>query len=301
MAAFNRSSEEKDIVEKLKRCESSTDIIQTTLKTDERVIARVTDGIYRQPGSALRELLSNAYDADATKVVIRTDAPRFRKITIEDDGYGMTPEVLANLLLHIGGSAKRNEKGQSLGITSNEDPSLSPGGRRLIGKIGIGLFSVSQLTYRFQIITKTEGEAFRTIATIALRHYSDEDVAKNKNHEYESGKVKIWREKADDIDSHGTTLILDGIRPQTRDTLRSKNVWSAIDQKENHIAEDEHIEIDPPVFHIGRVDEDEAFLRESHGNFDNTPWDEHDPPDVAFKNLVQAVWDESERKIKKPQ
>ena len=34
------------------------------------------------------------------------------------------------------------------------NPSLSPGGRRLIGKIGIGLFSVSQLTRHFQIITK---------------------------------------------------------------------------------------------------------------------------------------------------
>ncbi|MDD2734633.1 MAG: hypothetical protein PHF56_11890 [Desulfuromonadaceae bacterium] len=58
----------------------SENLVSTTLKTDERVIACVTDGIYRQPGSALRELNVNAYDADATKVVVKTDAPRFGRI-----------------------------------------------------------------------------------------------------------------------------------------------------------------------------------------------------------------------------
>ena len=42
---------------------SSESPVKTVLRTDERVLARVTDGIYRQPGSALRELVSNAYDA----------------------------------------------------------------------------------------------------------------------------------------------------------------------------------------------------------------------------------------------
>lgn len=55
---------------------SSEAPVSTVLKTDERVLARVTDGIYRQPGSAIRELLSNAYDADAARVVIKTDRPR---------------------------------------------------------------------------------------------------------------------------------------------------------------------------------------------------------------------------------
>lgn len=70
---------------------------QTKLRTDERVLARVTDGIYRQPGSAIRELLSNAYDADATRVVIRTDRPRFQTITVEDDGRGMSPETVVHV------------------------------------------------------------------------------------------------------------------------------------------------------------------------------------------------------------
>lgn len=166
--------------------------VRTVLRTDERVLARVTDGIYRQPGSAIRELVSNAYDADAKRVVIKTDRPRFRTITVEDDGIGMTPSTLAHLLHHIGGSAKRSLEGAGLGITSSADPTLSPSGRRLIGKIGIGLFSVAQLTHRFQIITKTADDPFRTVATVALRQYSDDMTPPPDEREnYEAGLVNI--------------------------------------------------------------------------------------------------------------
>src|SRR5438876_4837645 len=89
------------------------------LETDEQVLARITEGIYRQPASALRELVSNAYDADATEVVILTDAPRFGQITVRDNGRGLSPEVVTQLVKHIGGSAKRNEKGKELGVTSS--------------------------------------------------------------------------------------------------------------------------------------------------------------------------------------
>lgn len=146
-------STDLELIAQIRSSKNAGDLVSTTLKTDERVIARVTDGIYRQPGSALRELVSNSYDADATRVVINTDAPRFKRISVEDNGLGMSPEVLAYLLLHIGGSAKRSDSGKLLGITAEGDPYRSPGGRRLIGKIGIGLFSVSQLTHSFQLLS----------------------------------------------------------------------------------------------------------------------------------------------------
>src|SRR5258708_10629329 len=122
------------LAQEIRESQDSEHIVSTTLRTDERVLARVTDGIYRQPGSALRELISNAYDADATRVVIKTDAPRFERITIEDDGSGMSPQVLAHLLFNIGGSAKRSVRGEELGITLQDNSSQSPKGRRLIGK-----------------------------------------------------------------------------------------------------------------------------------------------------------------------
>ena len=120
--ADNVITDEAELVAKIRASESRSDVVETVLETDEQVIARVTDGIYRQPASALRELISNAYDADASRVVIKTDPPRFNRITIEDDGQGMSPDTLAHLLFHIGGSAKRYHTGVSLGIASKTDP-----------------------------------------------------------------------------------------------------------------------------------------------------------------------------------
>ena len=123
----------------LKNCakQSTGEHHHAKLKTDERVLARITDGIYRHPASALRELISNAYDADAANVWIETDAPRFQQIVISDDGNGMTLEALANLIEHIGGSPKRTAFASAMGVASPGDESRSPGGRKLIGKIGI--------------------------------------------------------------------------------------------------------------------------------------------------------------------
>ena len=285
---------ESELIAQIHKNFGSDYIVSTTLKTDERVIARVTDGIYRQPGSALRELISNSYDADATRVVINTDAPRFEKIVVEDNGHGMSPEVLAHLVFHIGGSAKRSDTGRILGITSQDDRFISPGGRRLIGKIGIGLFSVSQLTHSFQIITKEKDKAYRTIATVAMKQYEDEATATEEGGtpHFESGKINIWREKAADTASHGTTVVLTSIKPEARNTLRSRGVWDAIEQEEKSGEADEKQSIDPPRFHIGRIDSTGKLLKQSGGTYTSLPWDKSDSPDYAFKKLVQAVWDE---------
>jgi hypothetical protein len=287
-------NEEERLVAEILDSRSSEKVVSTTLRTDDRVIARVTDGIYRQPASALRELISNSYDADATRVVINTDAPRFSQIIVEDNGHGMSPQVVAHLLLHIGGSAKRSEQGQQLGVTASSDPTKSPDGRKLIGKIGIGLFSVSQLTHSFQIVTKVKGDKFRTVATVSLKQFSDNVVeSADGEEEFESGKVNIWREPATDVEAHGTTIVLTNIRPQARDTLRSREVWAAIEQMEKGVPDEEKQDVDPPKFHVGRIDPSSGdLIKKTAGKFDTLPWDKGDDPAIAFRRLVDAVWDQ---------
>ena len=280
---------------------TSTSPVNTALRTDERVLARVTDGIYRQPGSAIRELVSNAYDADAKQVVIKTDRPRFRTLSVEDDGLGMTPAALAHLLHHIGGSAKRSREGAELGIASTADPTRSPSGRRLIGKIGIGLFSVAQLTHRFQIITKTAGDHFRTIVLVVLRQYSDEGAPPpDEEREYDAGLVTIWREPATDADSQGTTIILTNLRSQTRDTLQSRDLWAAVDS-DRALAPGEARGLSPPKFHIGRVKPDDPDVLQSDADgYDSLPWFRYDRPEVAFEKLVKAVWQQVDQGTPNP-
>ena len=289
---------EDELAIRLSQHAGSSDVFTTTLHTDQRVLARVTDGIYRQPGSALRELISNAYDADATEVIVQTDRPRFDQIVISDNGVGMSPAALAHVLNHIGGSAKRHRHGVDLGMARSDDPTRSPGGRKLIGKIGIGLFSVSQLTNSFDIITKTKGDPFRSVASVVLRQYTDEPV-ENDGEMYEAGRVNLWREPAEDIESQGTRIVLTGVRPSTKKLLRSSELWETIEQAEE--LSDDSPPPKPPRYHIGRVQGGGGSeLRNIGEQLDATPWNATDEPVEAFSKLVDAVWEEVGRATPNP-
>ena len=274
-------------------------VVQTRLGASERVIARVTDGIYRQPSSALRELISNAWDADAKNVTVLTDAPRFSRIYVRDDGVGMSHATLARLLKSIGGSAKRTDDGSELGITSANDPETSPAGRPLIGKIGIGLFSVSQLARSFQIITKSKGEDYRLIAEIRLRAFSEdsnEADARENDDKYISGDVSIRREHTGDLSAHGTDIILDDIKPRVRDILRGGDRWRAIDAKDAALEANDletwmNMTVHEPKFHAGWMAES---LKDTDGPSILTreaylPWGAEDPAEARMAKLVDAV------------
>jgi len=226
---MTKTAEEENLIADIEEKRKTGEISESKLHTDDRILARITDGIYRQPASALRELISNSYDADATRVIIQTDAPRFDQITISDNGNGMDIEALARLIYHIGGSTKRRPDGASLHITNEMNPALSPSGRRLIGKIGIGLFSVSQLTRHFQIITKVQGSDYRLVAEVILRTYTEDDLESATNRRntetVQTGTVRIVSVSASDVDAHGTDIILLDLRPQAKELLQSKDIW----------------------------------------------------------------------------
>ncbi len=271
-------------------------VVKTKLKPSDRVIARVTDGIYRQPASALRELISNAWDADAKNVTILTDAPRFSRIYVRDDGAGMSHETLARLMHNIGGSAKRRDEGQSLGISSASDPDLTPGGRKIIGKIGIGLFSVSQLARRFEIITKVRGSDYRIIAEVRLHQYSDEtSQGEGGDEEFIAGDVYIRREQTADLDAHGTDIILDDIKPRVRDILRSADRWNAVAEREAALARGDldtwaALRAEAPVYHSGFAGEASAGLSATTLSIQpKLPWSADTPPDARMASLIDAV------------
>ncbi len=283
-------SEEEILLAKIKAKQSSGDEISTVLQTDDRVLARISDGIYRQPASALRELIANAYDADATRVIVKTDAPRFSKISVEDDGTGMSEAALVRLIHHIGGSAKRTGLGRELGITSTGDSGLSPAGRRLIGKIGIGLFSVAQLTRNFRIITKREGAEYRLVADVTLLAFTEGP------HEADSatrtGDVRI-RSVPAKRGEHGTKIELLSIQPAAREFLQSKDLWDRVYDN----ADEGGGVRPPPALHVGRLSEGSS---ETIKNSEVVPWSESDTPLKRFKKLVVAVAREKDRRVANP-
>lgn len=272
----------------IRRGRESGEPVRTTLRVDDRVLARVTDGIYRRPSSAFRELISNAYDADATEVVLQTDAPRFQRVVVRDNGVGMSPEALADLVTHIGGSSKRTAKGKRLGTVDSVDPKLSIGGRRLIGKIGIGLFSVAQLTQHFQVITKRRGDDFRTSAVIVMKTHTEEMLASAPDGDvFETGTVTITSEPASDVEAQGTEIVLMELTDQARELLQGMERWSMLDQAA--AGETDGTPPKRPSYHIGRVAADDAdvFLEQP-----NLPWDASDSPELRFRKLYDAVRNE---------
>ena len=245
---LNTLVELDELEQRIRETADAHEPVETTLATSERIIARVTDGIYREPWAAFRELVANAYDADASYVVIETGQPDFHRMTVRDDGIGMTPATLAYVLKNIGGSSKRTAAGAELMTSRSGAPDLSPGGRKVIGKIGIGLFAVAQLTQHFQIITKAPGEIHRLSATIRLRTH-DEEQMQHAEDEYVAGTVVVMSEKVPDAerDAQGTSVVLYQMRDEVRRTLQSVKLWRAASVE---TGAGESIR-KPPEFHIG--------------------------------------------------
>lgn len=290
---INKNIEQNKLIEDITKNLENGGISEAKLSTDQKVLARVTDGIYRQPSSAIRELISNAYDADANNIHIETDAPRFENMTIRDDGNGMSIKALANLIYHIGGSAKRSfdSSKEDLGVTSKTDPNLSPRlQRRLIGKIGIGLFSVAQLTRKFTIITKQENTDYYLIADIELNNYSEQIVSdkEKRGESFDTGYVKIRTEHTQNLSAHGTDIILRDIKKSARDQLKSVDLWAqeptedeaSVKQKNSY----------QPTFHIGRTDES---MEESLQTLPQLPWHENDSASEKFRKLYQGMIEKS--------
>lgn len=289
---------------------------ETKLETDDKVLARITDGIYRLPGSAIRELISNAYDADAENVYIETDVPRFNTMTIRDDGNGMSVSTLVNMLRHIGGSAKRTSKGIDLKVTDESDNSISfRKKRKLIGKIGIGLFSVAQLTRDFEIITKQSGTDFYLRAKVNLFNYSEDNVEElskangERGKSFQTGEVKIWKEGTENVNAHGTDIILYNIKESAKDQLRSVDIWGQTEHETDSDIEDE---LDAertsedsskailPDFHVGFLSKDSEGIYNYDAKKDRTsslPWNDDESPDIKFSKLYDAILEKTKNAV----
>ena len=78
-------------------------------KPRARLLLQLGDQLIKNESIALLELAKNAYDADASKVDIimrHPDSMEDGTIEIEDDGFGMTPDVVENVWLEPGSNYK---------------------------------------------------------------------------------------------------------------------------------------------------------------------------------------------------
>jgi hypothetical protein len=131
-----------------------------------KIIADISSGIYRTPANALKELISNSFDANARTVILTTDYPDFDVITCSDDGDGMAVTEFEDIMSRIGGTDKR----------AIADRTIT--GRPIIGKIGIGILAIAQICSRFTVISAKKNEPTRFEATIDLSEFHEQDAYK---------------------------------------------------------------------------------------------------------------------------
>jgi hypothetical protein len=105
-------------------------------------IIRELSGIYKPFVKAFKELISNAYDADAKAITV-TVHDDFSTLEVLDDGLGMTPYAFHESFARLGGSTAWLHGGKS------------PGGRLRIGYKGIGFLSVARYCGALHVETRS--------------------------------------------------------------------------------------------------------------------------------------------------
>jgi len=133
------------------------------INVSSRVLRHISRGIYRTPAGALKELVSNAYDAGARQVTVTTGWPTLQEIVITDNGKGMTSAEFEEVVQHIGFSNKNI--GEQFRIPGTKVK------RRTVGHYGIGLLAVGQLASVMRITSKTAGSSAGFTAEIDFEQF----------------------------------------------------------------------------------------------------------------------------------
>jgi hypothetical protein len=133
-----------------------------------KVIGHISQGMYRTPAGAVKELISNAYDAGASYAKIHTGFPRFDFFSCEDDGDGISAERFTVLMEGGIGDSDKQTSGNSTGKN----------GRPLIGRLGVGLLSLAQICPRFSILSFHAETKSAFEAEIKFPPYSRQEIDK---------------------------------------------------------------------------------------------------------------------------
>lgn len=172
----------------------------------KKILGHISGGVYRSAGGALKELISNAFDANARCVVITTNWPSFDIVTCRDDGDGMTLDDFKRIMRGgIGDSVKRVE------FDRTEDL-----GRPVIGWLGIGMLGVAQICHEFTITSHHRQSQTSFRAAVRLIDFLREKIAETEPVSGEAQSLEVGLFTAESIeyepDKAGTYIVASDMR-----------------------------------------------------------------------------------------
>jgi Histidine kinase-, DNA gyrase B-, and HSP90-like ATPase len=125
----------------------SNETSHLTITVDKSHILSLGERLYEQSIELIRELVNNAYDADATRVDVTVSG---KEIVVSDNGEGMDMAGLEQYF-NVGSDAK---------LLHPKSPRF---GRDRIGQFGIGKFASLAAASRFEITTQKEAFCARVV------------------------------------------------------------------------------------------------------------------------------------------
>ncbi|GEM_PF-3474630 len=134
------------------------------IRVDRQIVDLLSRSTYENFPRVLRELVSNSYDADATRVDITIDVQK-DEIVVQDNGSGMTPQQF-DYFLTIAGTSR--------------EPRPSPRFRRKrIGQFGVGFLAAFPFADELEIRTTAENSDTLLVAVIPSKRFvSTREVSK---------------------------------------------------------------------------------------------------------------------------
>lgn len=168
----------------------------------------ISEGTYTSFPQALKEFISNSYDADATEVNMNMD-DECSTIVIRDNGIGMSLSEYQNYFASIARSGKSGAK------TSTGRTGL---GRPKIGRFGIGALAVAGIAKKLTVRSTKRGSGEGFEATIDLESIREkfsrgEDLSKHWKFDYQR-----WQGESSSV--HFTEIQIDGLDNDIHNSLQ---------------------------------------------------------------------------------
>lgn len=138
---------------------------ELALRPRARIMKTLGSELISNDAVAVIELVKNAYDAEAGRVLINFVGPLLPgqgRIEIFDDGYGMSLDVVRGAWMEPATPIKRQN------TTSGSK------GRRVLGEKGIGRFAAMRLASELELVTRAEESELEVYAIFDWTQFEDE-------------------------------------------------------------------------------------------------------------------------------
>ena len=189
------------------------------IKATSNILNLLGNELIGSDSLAIFELVKNSYDADAEEVNISfvdLNTPN-QKIIIEDDGCGMTAEIIHKVWLVIGTNYKKKEA-----KISKKYERLS------LGNKGVGRLAVHRLADAILLETKTEDDLFGSCLEINWGNLiSSGDYIEDLYVDVNEGIQQPFKK------GHGTRITLTGLKNKQWSKIQLRDLVRKIDNFKN--------------------------------------------------------------------